>query len=327
MQGKIAAPTVTRRCCLMTSAASLGLGFARAAQSQTAANPATPRIVATFSLLADIARQLAPKAATVESLVGPDADTHVFEPSPADARRLAQAEVIVVNGLGFEGWIDRLIKVSGSKAAVAVASAGIVPLKRVASDQAHRGRAQEDTIGDPHAWQDLRLGRQYAINVSLALAQRWPQHQTEVLTRTKDYLQRVDQLDQQMRDGFNAIPREQRRVITSHDAFAYLGAAYGIDFLAAQGWNTQGEPSAAGMARLIKQIRREGVRALFVENISDPRLVERIAKEAGAKLGGTLYSDALSKPGGPASTYLDMMAHNAKTLMLAMTASATTKAP
>jgi zinc/manganese transport system substrate-binding protein len=282
----------------------------------TRAQAAPPRIVAGFSILADMTRELAPAGAEVTSLVGPNADAHVFEPSPADGRHLAQADLVVVNGLNFEGWVDRLIKVSGYRGPVVVASRG---LKLPPSRTPHEGndRKGHDHHGavDPHAWQNLAYARIYVANISSALAARWPERQAEIESRRVAYLARVDELDRRVRDSLNTIPRDQRRVITSHDAFGHFGAAYCVDFLAPQGWDTHSEPSAAAVARLIRQIRQQGVRAVFIENISDPRLVERIAQEAGVRVGGTLYSDALSLPGGPADTYLKLIEHNARTLV------------
>ena len=269
----------------------------------THAQTAVPRIVASFSILADIAREVAPAGAEISALVGPDADAHVFEPTPADARRLAQADLVLINGLNFEGWMERLVKVSGYRGAVVVASQGLA------------ARA------DPHAWQDLAHTRVYVANLGAAFAARWPAQRAEIDARQRAYLARIDALDQRVRERINAIPREQRRVITSHDAFGHFGAAYGIDFFAPQGWSTHSEPSAAAVARLIRQIRSQGVRALFVENISDPRLIERIAREGGVRIGGTLYSDALSAAGGPADSYLKLVEHNARTLADALQAS------
>lgn len=203
------------------------------------AQPATPRIVASFSILADMAQELAPTGVEVTSLVGPDADAHVYEPRPADGRRLAQADLVLINGLGYEGWIERMVKVSGYRGTVAVASAGIQP----------RAGGHHDV--DPHAWQDLALARRYATNLSAAFARRWPSQRVEIAQRTEDYAARIDGLDRQVREWLVAVPREQRRVITSHDAFGYFAAAYGVDFLAPQGWNTHSEPSAAAVARLI----------------------------------------------------------------------------
>jgi zinc/manganese transport system substrate-binding protein len=265
-----------------------------------------PRVVASFSILADMAQELAPAGVQVTALVGPDSDAHVYEPSPADGRRLAQADLVLINGLGFEGWIERMVKVSGYRGVVVVASQGIEP----------RSGGHHDA--DPHAWPDLALARRYAANLSAAFAQRWPAQRDEITRRGADYVARIDSLDAQVRGWLGAVPRAQRRVITSHDAFGYFGAAYGVDFLAPQGWNTHSEPSAAAVARLIRQIKTEGVRAIFIENISDPRLVERIAREGGVRVGGTLYSDALSRPGGPADTYLNLFKHNASVLAQAL---------
>lgn len=295
--------SIRRRTLFLGSAAAAALHpLALKAQSQA------PRVVSSFSILADMAQELAPTGVQVTSLVGPDADAHVYEPTPADGKRLAQADLVLINGLGFEGWIERMVKVSGYGGPVVVASQGIQP----------RRGGHHDT--DPHAWQDLALGRRYAANISAAFAQRWPDRRDEINRRSADYAARIDRLDAQVRKGLDAVPRAQRRVITSHDAFGYFGAAYGVDFLAPQGWNTHSEPSAAAVARLIRQIKNDGVRAVFIENISDPRLVERIAREGGVRIGGTLYSDALSKPDGPAPTYLRLFEHNAGSLAAALQA-------
>ncbi len=295
---------VNRRQTLFLGSAVLAALHPLAGRAQAPA----PRVVASFSILADMAQQLAPAGVQVTALVGPDADAHVYEPSPADGKRLAQADLVLINGLGYEGWIERMVKVSGYRGTVVVATAGIQP-----RTGGHHG-------ADPHAWQDLALARRYAHNISAALAQRWPSQREEIAKRNADYVTRIDSLDRQVRGWLGAVPREQRRVITSHDAFGYFAAAYGVDFLAPQGWNTHSEPSAAAVARLIRQIKNEGVRAIFIENISDPRLVERIAHEGGVHIGGTLYSDALSKPAGPASTYLQMMEHNARSIAAALQA-------
>lgn len=289
---------VTRRQTLGLASSTLLALHPLVLQAQTPA----AAVVASFSIVADMARELAPAGVQVSALVGPDADAHVYEPSPADGRRLARAELVVINGLGFEGWIERMVKVSGYRGTLVVASDGIQP------------RTSGRHGADPHAWQDLALARRYAGNISAAFGRRWPDRREEIARRHADYLARIDSLDRRVREWLDAVPRAQRRVIISHGAFDYFGAAYGVDFLAPQGWNTHSEPSAAAVARLIRQIRRDGVRAIFVENISDPRLIERIAQESGARIGGTLYSDALSKPDGPAPTYLKLIEHNARSL-------------
>lgn len=296
------------------------------AMAQTPAPPAaaahTPRLVASFSILADLLRRVAPPDFEVSALVGPDADAHSFEPSPADARRLAQADLVVVNGLGYEGWLTRLVKVSGYRGPLVTASDGIGALRSPggtgqgsAPQGGHAGHTHDTSEGvDPHAWQDLGLARRYVQNIAQALQQRWPARAAEVARRRDAYLAEIDALDRRLRGLLEAIPRAQRRVLTSHDAFAYLGRAYGIDFIAAQGWTTHSEPSAAAVARLLRQIRQQQVRAVFIENMSDRRLIERIATEGGVRVGGTLYSDALSAPGGPAASYLELYERNVRAI-------------
>lgn len=281
----------------------------------TRAQAAPPRIVASFSILADMTRELAPAGTVVTSLVGPNADAHVFEPTPADGRHLAQADLVVINGLNFEGWVERLIKASGYRGPVVVATRGVKLLDSRKPHVGNEHKGHDHAAVDPHAWQNLAYTRIYVSNISSALAARWPAHRAEIESRRDAYLARLDELDGRVRDSLNAISRDQRRVITSHDAFGHFGAAYGVDFLAPQGWDTHSEPSAAAVARLIRQIRQQGVRAVFIENISDPRLIERIALEGGVRVGGTLYSDALSLPGGPADTYVKLIEHNARTLV------------
>ncbi|HEY0201139.1 MAG TPA: zinc ABC transporter substrate-binding protein [Burkholderiaceae bacterium] len=267
------------------------------------------QVVASFSILADIVREVGGDAVEVAALVGPDADAHVFQPSPMDARRLASADLVVVNGLGFEGWIDRLVRASGYRGTVVVASKGVKARKDVHGHGGEQGHGS-----DPHAWQDLANAEIYVANVRDALSSARPAQAQAFAQRAVRYSGQIRALDRDVRAQFAVVPREKRRVITSHDAFEYFGAAYGIDFLSPQGISTDSEASAAGVARLVDQIRRQDARAVFVENISDPRLVERIAKEGGAVLGGKLYSDALSAPGTEADSYLKLFAHNAKAL-------------
>ncbi len=275
------------------------LPWAALARQASAGQPL--RVVASFSILADLLRNISGDTVEITTLVGPDADAHVFEPTPADARRLAEADLVVVNGLGFEGWLDRLVRASGYRGPVMVASTGIVP-RRLGNET------------DPHAWQDLNHARRYVVNLHQALVRARPAEAAVLQQRAAAYLAELAALDAQARKTFAGIPPSQRRVITSHDAFGYFGAAYGLVFVAPQGLSTDSEASASTVAKLIEQIRRDGVRAVFVENITDPRLVERIAREGGVALGGRLYSDALSKPGTAADTYLKLFAHNVATL-------------
>lgn len=276
------------------------------------AAPRPLRIVASFSVLADLVRQVAPPDAEVSALVGPDADAHAYAPTPADARRLASADLVVVNGLGFEGWLDRLVRASGYRGPVVVATQGLTPRRSgaAAADSGH-DHGHDHGAADPHAWQDLAHARRYVATVAEAIARLRPEVAATVRARVTAYTARLDALDAQVRARLGAVPAAQRRVVSSHDAFGYFSAAYGVQFLSPRAWNTDREPSAAAVARLIGQIRQQKLRAVFIENITDARLMERIAAESGAKIGGRLYSDALSAPGGPADTYLRLFAHNA----------------
>jgi zinc/manganese transport system substrate-binding protein len=275
------------------------------AAAEPAAAPVL-KVVATFSILADMAREVGGPAVEVSALVGPNADAHVYEPTPADVRRVARADVVVTNGLRFEGWIDRLIASSGYRGRVVVASAGIVPL-------------QLGGGADPHAWQNLANGQRYAETIRAALVAAAPARTAEINERAAAYQARLITLDQDTRSRINALPESRRRVITSHDAFGYFAAAYGVRFIAPRGWTTGSEPSAETVARIVRQARETQASALLVENISDPRMIERIAREAQVKVGGELYSDALSPPGTAADTYLRMFEHNVRTLLDAMT--------
>ena len=311
---------LTRRASLGAMAALLGSALRPAAAADRPL-----RVVASFSILADLAAQVAGPVAEVSALVGPDADAHVFQPSPADVRRLAQADLVIVNGLGFEGWLTRLIGSAGYRGPVLICSDGLKPRAApVEGGPDHAGHAQghghshaQGGAGapDPHAWQDIANARHYVARIRDALVTARPAQAELLRRRAAAYDAELAALDRRIRADFATLAPQQRRVVSSHDAFGYFAAAYGLEFLAAQSWNTDSEPSAADIARLIRQIRRQQIRAVFVENVSDARMVQRIARETGAVVGGTLHSDALSAPGGMADSYLKMMSHNAATLL------------
>jgi zinc/manganese transport system substrate-binding protein len=282
--------------------------FALALAGLLAALPAraqdTLRVVASMSVIADMTRAVGGDRVTVTTLVGPDGDAHVYQPRPSDARAVAAADALVINGLGLEGWIARLT--DGARARVVVASDG-------AHRQAASG-AQNHGATDPHAWLDLANGKIYVANIARGLAATDPAHAAEYETNAAAYVRRLDDLDARVRATLLRVPPARRKAITTHDAFRYFGAAYGITFLAPVGLSTESEPTAAGMARLMRQMKREGITALFVETISDPRLLEQLARDAGAVIGGKLYADALSGPDGPAASYVALFEHNATTL-------------
>ena len=375
--------------------------FLTAATTVLALSIATPAIaqsdrpipvVATFSILGDMVKRIGGEHVAVTTLVGPDGDTHVYQPTPADARAVSEAKILVVNGLQFEGWLDRLVDASDFSGVRVVATDGIKLIayeddhadhddqmkhadhddhkkhadhddhkkhadhddhkkhadhddhkkhadhddhkkhadhddhKKHADHDDHKKHADHDDheghdhgTFDPHAWQSLRSAAVYVDNITAALAKADPGNAGAFYLNREAYLAEIKTLDSEIREIVAKLPAGSRTVVTSHDAFGYFSRDYGLTFIAPQGLSTESEASAKDVARLIEQIRDDGIRAVFVENIGDPRLLKRIADESGAVIGGTLYPGALSGPDGPASTYLDMMRHNARTLVQALT--------
>jgi zinc/manganese transport system substrate-binding protein len=270
------------------------------------------KVVATFSILADLAKNVGGDRLEVEALVGPNGDAHVYAPAPADAKKVADAKVVLTNGLGFEGWMARLVKASGTKAPIVVASKGVKARK------ADGGHDHDHGGSDPHAWQSVANVKTYVTNIRNALIVADPSGKEAYEANTNAYLVKLDALDKDIRDAVAKIPPERRRIITTHDAFGYFKDAYGVDFIAPQGVSTESEASARDVAKIITQIKKQKIPAIFIENVSDPRLLKRISDETGAKIGGTLYSDALTDEKGPAPTYIDMMRHNVETLAAAL---------
>ena len=264
------------------------------------------KAVATFSILGDLVRNVGGDRVDVTTLVGPNGDAHVYSPTPGDARKLAAANIVFVNGLGLEGWMTRLVAASGTKAPMIVVTKGITP--RHMQDEDKSGR----TPIDPHAWQSVADAKIYVANIRDGLVAIDPAGKTTYDANAAAYLTKLDELESAVKAAIDSIPADRRKIITTHDAFGYFGAAYGMAFIAPEGVSTEAEPSAKDVARIITQIKKQKIPAVFLENISDPRLMAQIARETGAIIGGTLYSDALSEPGGPAATYIDMMRHNVR---------------
>lgn len=288
-----------------------------AAAAAFAATPALAqdklKVIATFSILADLVKNVGGERVEVTSLVGSNSDAHVYAPTPADARKLAEAKLVVVNGLGLEGWMTRLVKASGTKAATITATTGIATLRR--EDEHHGGRM----VTDPHAWQSVANAKVYVANIRDGLAKANPSSKAAYEANAAAYTAKLDALETEVKAALATIPAERRRIITTHDAFGYFGAAYGIAFIAPEGVSTESQASAKDIAKIIEQVRRQKIPAVFLENVSDPRLMQQIAKETGAKIGGTLFSDALSDQNGKAPTYIDMMRNNVRELSAALT--------
>ena len=263
------------------------------------------KIVASFSILADFVRNVGGDRIDLTALVGADGDVHVYTPAPGDAKRIAEAKLVIVNGLGLEGWLPRLVQSAGSKAQVVTATAGIAPLKLGAA-------------ADPHAWQSVPNARIYVTDIANALAVADPDEAEFFRAQARTYLDKLETLDREVREAVAKIPLERRKVISTHDAFGYFAAEYGVQFVAPLGVSTETEPSARDIAAIIGQIKAQKIPAVFLENISDDRLIRRIAAETGAKVGGTLISDGLTGEKGLAPTYIDMVRHNIKALTSAL---------
>ncbi|MEJ3959040.1 zinc ABC transporter substrate-binding protein [Brachymonas sp. G13] len=329
-------PSSGRRLTLVAAAASLlllaGCGerqttepVASMADKPAMGGAAPLRVVSSFSILGDVARQIGGEQVEVLDIVGPGQDAHVYQVTPADIRRLGEAQLVLMNGLGYEGAaLERAVR--DSQVPVAIASAGI---KTLAGGHAHddehdhdhdKAGGQHDAAApDPHIWQNPVLMQAYAANIAKALIQADPAHQQGYEQRLADYQQILRDLDSWAAAEFASIPPEKRKVVTGHDAFAYLGQRYQLQFLAPQGVSTDSQPSARAVAGLIRQIREQQVKAVFMENIKDPRLVEQISQEAGVTVQNQpLYSDALSPPEGPATSYVGLIRYNVTHLVQAM---------
>jgi zinc/manganese transport system substrate-binding protein len=297
----------TRRIVLAAAALLLSVGPAPAQEKL--------KVVATFSILADFVKQVGGDRVEVQALVGPNGDAHVYQPTPEDAKTLAGAKMIVTNGFGFEGWMERLIKASGTKAPVVVATKGVKPRKAEGDGPDSPGHHRDV---DPHAWQSVPNARIYVANVRDALAAADPAGKAAYEGNAVAYLAKLDALDAEVSATVAKIPADRRKIITTHDAFGYFGAAYGVAFIAPQGVSTESEVSAKDVAKIITQIKKQKLPAVFLENVTDDRLLKRIGAESGARIGGTLYSDALTDEKGAAPTYIDMMRHNVKQLAEAL---------
>lgn len=325
-------------------ALSLGASLIAVASQASAEEPI--KVVASFSILGDMVKEIGGDHVALTTLVGPDGDAHVYEPTPSDARAVGEAKLLVVNGFQFEGWLPRLVETAEFKGQEVVATTGLDPIPFAAEaeeghdhaagekpEAGHEDHAAGEThtagepagheghdhgTNDPHAWQSLANGAVYAENIVKGLSAADPDNAADYRAKGDAYIAEIKAMDARMKSELEAIPEERRKVVTSHDAFGYFAKAYQVSFIAPEGVSTETEASAADVAKIIDQIKHDGISAVFVENISDTRLIDRIAAETDAKIGGTLYSDALSGPDGPAATYLGMFQNNIDQIVAAL---------
>lgn len=274
------------------------------------------KVVATFSILADMTRQIAGDGAEVTALVPPNGDAHVYRATPGDAKTLKDAALIITNGLGFEAFMPRLIKSSGTKAVTVTATQGLKPLEQKDGDD--HGHAHDHGKADPHAWQSLEAAKTYIANIRDGLIKADPARADAYRRNAETYLAEIDTTRKEIIAALAAIPQDKRIIATTHDALAYFAKENGFTLASVQGVSTDAEPSAKDVARIIRTIRNAKAQAVFVENMTNPKLMSEIARETGAKIGGTLFSDSLSDEKGSAPTYIRMMKHNAKALAEAL---------
>lgn len=298
------------------------------------------KVVASFSIIADFAKNVGGDRVGITTLVGPNGDAHVYEPKPADAAAVGAADVVLVNGLQFEGFLQRLVEASGTSAPIVELTKGGEVLRNAEGghhhdddddddghahahdddeeeghdDAHHGGHGHQHGEFDPHAWQSVHNAEVYVKNIADAFCAADAAGCDTYRANAEAYGELLEALEDEIRAAVAEIPEDRRTVITSHDAFGYFEHEYGLKFLAPEGVSTESEASAADVAALIRQVREDRASAIFVENITNPRLIEQIASETGIKVGGTLYSDALSDESGPAPTYIDMMRHNVDTI-------------
>jgi len=269
-----------------------------------------PRVVATFTIIGDLVQAVGGDAVTVTTLVGPDGDAHVFEPKPSDVAAVAKADLIVANGLGMEPWLERLAEAADFKGETVIASADVTPLPF--KEEADSSGAMPD---DPHAFQDLANGRLYVKAIATALEAAAPSAAGAIAARAAKLDAEMLALDAEIKAKLAALPAPNRRILTSHDAFHYFGKAYGLDILSIQGVSTETEPSAADLAEIARQAKSGQVKAIFLENMSNPTLAQTISSESGVPVGGELVADALTKADGFAPHYLDMFKYNLAELL------------
>jgi zinc/manganese transport system substrate-binding protein len=287
----------------------LAFALALSISGMASASAAPLKAVASITIIADLVHQVGGDLVEVKSIVGPNGDAHSYEPKPQDSKTLSEAQIVFVNGLGLDPWIEKMTTSSGFKGPLVITTQGI---------KTHEFQEDGKKVVDPHAWQDLSNGQIYVANIAKALCAVDSKDCATFNANATAYSAKLAALDKDLKTRFAALPEASRQVVTTHDAFGYFAIAYGLHFLAPEGFATEAEPSAAAVAKLVRQIKHDKIKALFFENMSDNRVIEAIAKETGVRAGPPLYADALSKPGEPGATYLAMFKYNTDTLLKAL---------
>ena len=307
---------------MMQASARRSFLLALGAAALLLAGPARPAeripVVATFSVIGDMLARVGGDHVDIKTIVGPGGDCELYQATAADVATVAAARAVFLNDLNeeFEPWLEPLLKQAAFKGLKVVVSRGV---RTLAAEEEHpvSGRMLPETV-DQHAWLDPRNGVVYVRNIAAALARLDPANAADYRTRAAAYAKEIEAVDDWARQQIAEVPAVKRRALTSHDSLQYIASAYGIKLLSVNGWTNNSEPSAAQLAKLAEQVRDSHVKALFLDSITDPRGMERIAGETGAVIGGTMYGDSLSPAGGEADSYLNMLRHDVATLKAGM---------
>jgi ABC-type Zn uptake system ZnuABC Zn-binding protein ZnuA len=264
-----------------------------------------PLVLGSASMIADIAKQIGQDFIRIGTIVPIGGDPHLYEPTPGDATKVVKAQLILVNGLTFEGWVNELIDNSGTKAPVITVTNGVQPIMSEVYDNAT----------DPHAWMDAANGIIYANNIKDALVNLIPEAQVSIKKNHADYVNKLKALDTKIMADILTIPEQQRYLITSHDAFHYYGRKYGIKTESILGTSTDSDAQTSDLIRLNKLIKAQNIPAVFIETTVNPKLLQSLAKDNNISIGGKLYSDSLGDKDSPASTYINMLQYNTKVIV------------
>jgi zinc/manganese transport system substrate-binding protein len=310
---------------LMLAACGGGTGTAPAAtqppQSSGGSDGGKLNVVATFSVLGDMVQNVGGDLVALRTLVGPGGDAHAFQPTPADGVALAEADLVIENGVAFETWLDNLYDASGSQARRVAVAEGLDLIKGEEGDEhaeADEHAEEQEAHGeyDPHVWHDVANAIKMVEAIRDALAAADPANAAGYKANADAYLAELNTLDGFIVEQTATLPEERRKLVTTHDTFAYFARRYGYEIVGtALGATTAADPAAGEIVALVEQIKAAGVPAIFAENIQNPRLMEQIASEAGVALGPPLYTDALGEPGSDGATYVQMMRSNVTTLV------------
>jgi ABC-type Zn uptake system ZnuABC Zn-binding protein ZnuA len=290
-----------------------GLLLACTGRKPTAQAGSLPRLLAVETFLADMAQNVAGERLKVGSLMPIGLDPHAFQPTPSDVAKIADSQVLIVNGAGLETWLDETLQNAGGKRAVVEASTGLQPRTPSASEQV-------DEAQDPHFWLDPISAIRYVENIRAGLIQADPEGKAVYTQNAETYIASLRDLDAWIRGQVEQIPEDQRLLVTNHESFGYFADRYGFKVVGTvlPSVSTGAAPSAEQMAALIETIRSSGVKAIFLETGADQRLADQIAKETGVKVITGLYSHSITEPGGAAPTYIDMIKYNTQLIVDAL---------